>query len=405
MRITGDDLAGGAGRYDRQALIDWWDQGKVARARVLLVGAGALGNEVLKCLALMGVGHVLAWDFDRVERSNLSRGVLFRDGDEGRLKVEVAAERARDLNGDVRVHARADDVVHRAGLGLFLWADVVIGAVDNREARVFLNSACARTRRTWIDGAIEGLSGVVRGFSPAKGACYECTMNATDRRLLAERRSCALLAREVVAQGHVPTTAVAASVVGGLQAMEALKVLHGQPFLEGEGLHWNGLVDDVSRVRYPRRDDCPGHDAIDEVVPLGLGVHDVTVGELLARAERTLGPGAVLDLSRDVVVHWTCPSCGLDTAGGAVLGAVREREARCPACGTHRVLDIAGSVSRDGPVSPSATPGSLGLPPFDILVARAGLGRQVGWLFDGDAARELGPLAGSFDVGGERART
>ena len=87
----------------------------------------------------------------------------------------------------------------RGGLGVFAWADVVIGAVDNREARVFINSACARVGKTWVDGAIEALSGVVRVFSPGTGPCYECTMNKTDRKLLAERRSCAMLAREAVA--------------------------------------------------------------------------------------------------------------------------------------------------------------------------------------------------------------
>ena len=116
---------------------------------------------------------------------------------------------------------------------MFLWADVVIGAVDNREARVFINSACARTRRTWVDGAIEGLSGIVRVFAPHRGACYECTMNSTDRKLLAERRSCALLARDLVLQGRVPTSAVAASIIGAMQVQEAIKAVHGQPTLAG----------------------------------------------------------------------------------------------------------------------------------------------------------------------------
>src|SRR5262249_12104288 len=65
------------GRYHRQTLIEWWDQARVAAAKVLVVGAGALGGEILKLLALVGVGRTLLWDFDRVETSNLSRGVLF----------------------------------------------------------------------------------------------------------------------------------------------------------------------------------------------------------------------------------------------------------------------------------------------------------------------------------------
>jgi adenylyltransferase/sulfurtransferase len=382
-------------RYHRQSLITWWDQKRVREMRILVIGAGALGNEILKLLALIGSGYTLVYDPDRIERSNLSRSVLFRQADEGRYKAEVAVQKMPEINPDVRGHARCANVIASAGLGVFLWADVVIGAVDNREARVFINSACARTNRTWIDGAIEGLAGIVRVFSPRQGACYECTMNATDRKLLAERRSCALLARGAVLRGHVPTSAVAASVIGAMEVQEAIKVLHGQPALVGQGLHLDGLFGEVSRVAYPRRPDCPGHEDLGAIIPLGLGVADVTLGDLLDRAEAAVGAGASLDLSRDVIVQWTCSSCGATAPGGAVLGTAREAQAACPGCGAHRGLEIASSISRDGLVDLALTPAQLGLPPFDIIVARQGMERQVAWLFDGDAGAVLGPLADS----------
>src|SRR5207302_11202196 len=81
-------------RFARFRLISWWDQQRLARAKVVLIGVGALGNEVLKNLALLGVGSVFLADLDRVEDSNLSRSVLFRAEDRGRPKVEAAAERA-----------------------------------------------------------------------------------------------------------------------------------------------------------------------------------------------------------------------------------------------------------------------------------------------------------------------
>lgn len=390
VRVGRDD------RYHRQTLIAWWDQQRVQEARILVIGAGALGNEILKLLALIGSGWTLVYDPDKIERSNLSRSVLFRESDEGELKAAVAVRRMHEINPDVAAHALGDNVLAKAGLGVFLWADVVIGAVDNREARVFINAACARTRKTWVDGAIEGLSGIVRVFSPHTGACYECTMNRTDRKLLAERRSCALLARDAVLRGHVPTSAVAASIIGGMEVQEAIKVVHGQPALTGEGLHLDGLYNQISRIAYPRRADCPGHEDLGDVVPLGLGVADITLGVLLDRAEAALGAGASLDLSRDVIVQLSCPSCGHTTPGRAVLGTVRESQAACPRCGAHRAVDIASSVSRDGLVDLSLTPADLGLPPFDVIVARQGMERQQAWLFDGDAAAVLGPLAGSY---------
>src|SRR4026207_2103876 len=188
--------------------------------------------------------------------------------------------------------------MHTMGLGIFLWADVVICGRDNRLARRFVNSSCARVRRTWIDGAIEGLSGIVRVFDPARTACYECTMNETDRKLVRERLSCAMPARAAIQHAHVPTTSVAASFIAALEVQEAIKYLHGQPTLNGEGIHVNGMWHDFSRVQYRRRDDCMAHDHFENIVPLQLGVNDITLGELLDRAEAKLGKGVTLELRR-----------------------------------------------------------------------------------------------------------
>ena len=82
-----------------------WDQARVRAARVLVVGAGALGNEVLKNLALLNVQQLIIMDFDRVEASNLTRSILFRqaDADAGRYKAEVAAERLLEINPDLKI--------------------------------------------------------------------------------------------------------------------------------------------------------------------------------------------------------------------------------------------------------------------------------------------------------------
>ncbi|MFN8857498.1 MAG: HesA/MoeB/ThiF family protein, partial [Planctomycetaceae bacterium] len=73
-------------RFARFRLMSWWDQPRLAAARVLVIGAGALGNEILKNLALLGIGQAVVCDLDQIEQSNLSRSVLFREGDRGRAK-------------------------------------------------------------------------------------------------------------------------------------------------------------------------------------------------------------------------------------------------------------------------------------------------------------------------------
>ncbi|WP_207765360.1 HesA/MoeB/ThiF family protein [Cuspidothrix issatschenkoi] len=87
-------------RYDRHHLIDWWDQQRLKAAKILVAGAGALGNEVLKNLALVGVGNITVIDFDTVSITNLTRSVLFRESDVGLPKVEIARQRVLEPHGE-----------------------------------------------------------------------------------------------------------------------------------------------------------------------------------------------------------------------------------------------------------------------------------------------------------------
>src|SRR5580692_652865 len=88
-------------RYDRQERVSWWDQTRLARATVLVVGAGAIGNEVVKNLALIGIGNVVVVDLDIVETSNLARCIFFRAEDEGEPKALTLAHRAASVNPDI----------------------------------------------------------------------------------------------------------------------------------------------------------------------------------------------------------------------------------------------------------------------------------------------------------------
>ena len=153
-------------RFDRFRLISWWDQNRLASAKVLVVGAGALGNELVKNLALLGVGHVLIADMDAIENSNLSRSVLYREKDNGTQKSIAAARAAKDIYPDMKVHHFDGNVVHDLGLGVYRWADVILGGLDNREARLSINRNSYKVNKPWIDGAIEQIQGIVRVFAP-----------------------------------------------------------------------------------------------------------------------------------------------------------------------------------------------------------------------------------------------
>ena len=152
-------------------LLSWFKKEKVRNSRVLVAGAGALGNEVVKNLALFGVGHIFVVDFDQIEISNLTRSVLFREEDAycHAYKADIVAKRAMEINPQIKVTPIVGNLFSEVGLGIYRSVDVVIGCLDSRIARYLLNRLSLRAGKTWIDGSIENLTGTVRVFTIARG--------------------------------------------------------------------------------------------------------------------------------------------------------------------------------------------------------------------------------------------
>lgn len=379
-------------RFARFELISWWDQPRLAQARVLLIGAGALGNEILKNLALLGVGQVFLADRDTVANSNLSRSILFRAEDCGRPKVEVAGRRAVDIYPELRVQPFHGNVVYDLGLGIYRWADVILGGLDNREARVAINQSAARAGKIWIDGAIERLDGVARVFDPANGPCYECTMSEVDWKMLEARRSCALLTRRDMEEGKVPTTPTTASVIAGIQCQEAVKLLHGLPVIAGQGFVFDGTHHQSYLVRYSRNDDCPAHDAYIPVETLPWRVSETPISEMLARVRADLGPDAVIETNQDLLSALRCEACDTEDPLLTSLGKVSETEGLCPKCRQPRTPSIYHTITGREPFVRSRTLGELGIPPWEVLTGRSGM-QQRFYELAGDRADVLGCLA------------
>ena len=246
--------------YDRQELITWWDQKKLLASKVLVVGAGALGNEIVKNLVLVGAGNITIVDMDIIEHTNLARCVFFRREDELKLKAEVLSREAERMNPDVTSNFYTCPI-QELGDGFLLDFDLIIAGLDNREARVWLGGAANRTGKVWIDGAIEGLMGKVQTFVP-DGPCYACTMGDKDWEALAKRLSCKLLGVEEMQGGHTPTNATTSSIIAGIQTQEAIKYLVGKSdFYALENKVWRMLGEQmatfISHVEIS--DDCPFH--------------------------------------------------------------------------------------------------------------------------------------------------
>lgn len=359
------------GRFARFEKVEWWDQARLRDARVLVIGAGAIGNEVVKNLALLGIGHLAIADMDVIELSNLSRSALFRESDAGKPKAECAARAAREIYPDLDVRAIVCNVTASLGLGWFRRADVVVGALDNREARIFVNSACARVGRPWVDGGIEVLQGVARGFSPPQTACYECTMSDVDWRVVNTRRSCSMLARRALAHGGTPTTPTTASVIGAIEAQEVVKILHGLPALLGKGFVFEGATHSSYSVSYTVDPGCPWHEVVAPIEVLGDAGWNTPLTAVWSAAEALLGGVDALELGREIVERLECLSCGESRLLLRPIEGVHDDEAACLRCGGDATPHFLHSIAT-GSAYAERSARELGLPPWDIIWARRG---------------------------------
>lgn len=283
-------------------LLSWFKKEKVKNARVLVAGAGALGNEVVKNLALFGIGHIYVVDFDEIEITNLTRSVLFREDDayNHSYKAKIVAQRAMEINPQIKVTPIVGNLFSEVGLGLYRSVDVVIGCLDSRIARYLLNRLCMRAGKTWIDGGIENLSGLVRVYSPGVN-CYECSLTREEFNHIMLRTGCADVVRTQEKAGRVATTPISASIIGAIQVQEAMKVIHTNddepaPFktLQGKMLRYDGMTCTTNIYKFSSwKNNCPAHEHWENIVE-GEGLSaNMTVGAALTELNALLGCKAV----------------------------------------------------------------------------------------------------------------
>src|SRR5438128_3164542 len=145
-------------RYSRQRLfapIGEAGQARLAEARAVIIGCGALGAMQAEILARAGVGHLTLVDRDFVEESNLQRQIMFEESDAGeRLpKAVAAARRIQRVNSEVQVEALVADVSFENIEEVIATADLVMDGTDNFETRYLINDACVKAGKPWIYGA------------------------------------------------------------------------------------------------------------------------------------------------------------------------------------------------------------------------------------------------------------
>lgn len=418
IRIGSEDLV--EDRYHRLRLIGWWDQKRLHEAVVIVAGAGALGNEAIKNLALLGVGRMIVCDTDTIETSNLTRSVLFRLHDVGRHKAVVAAERAMEMNPDVTAIPVEGDLRFALGLGLFRRADVVLGCLDNIAARVYLSRQAYRMGKPSVDAGLDHLNGDVYTFAPPDGPCYECRLKAADRAEFKRRQSCLKLTRKDVAGGKVPTAPTIAAIASGLQTQIAVRQIHGLPVPSGRRLGLYGMSDMFFDIKLDVSDDCPAHGWLEclaghPVIETPLSAVTSTLDDLLREVRVRLGPTAhvSLDDDREVIIGLTCAACGAKRPALGLAGAMAEAEARCRACDAPEPMAPDVRSRFDGSEGLGhKTLAELGIPPLHIIRGRDDEARshepggdetprEVLIELTGDLPRFFGPAVAASRLGGQ----
>ena len=173
--------------------------------------------------------------------------------------------------------------------------DVIIGCVDSRWARYCINRLALRAGKPWVDGGIDSLEGTARVFIPGQN-CYACNLGPEGLREMHRRLSCTNTIRLNEAAGRVPTTPVVASVIGAVEAQEAMKLIHGERLtansqppiandeftsLCGKMFYYEGQHLTTKLVDFRAwDDDCPVHEQWTPVTESGL-TNECTVQEAL----------------------------------------------------------------------------------------------------------------------------
>lgn len=250
-------------RYSRNILLRELGeegQGRLHRARVLVVGTGGLGSPASLYLAAAGVGTLGIVDSDRVDLSNLQRQIIHATPDLGRIKVESAAEALLALNPEIEVRPLYVRLCAANIMEIVRDFDFVIDGTDNFAAKFLLNDACVLAGIPLSHGGVLRFEGQTMTILPKKTACYRCIFRQSPAEGTVD------ISSEVGILGSV------AGILGTIQATEAIKFISGAgDLLTSALLRFDALTMEFRRIPLQRQEDCP----VCGKNPVIIGVRDL----------------------------------------------------------------------------------------------------------------------------------
>jgi len=215
-------------------LILWGKEGqrRLREANVLMVGAGAIGNELAKNLAMLGLGRLTVVDFDLIELSNTSRMIFFDRRNVGQSKVKVLAKAVMAKYPHTEVVAY-ESKLESIPLNAYLEADVIVCGLDNMASRIYLSAVAAKHLVPIVDAGILGYQARIQTYVPPKSPCLACVLPKGQYGQLAGLKN---PCDPSIEEAKVASLATTASFVSSVQAQEVLKLIIGYPTFLGKGV-------------------------------------------------------------------------------------------------------------------------------------------------------------------------
>lgn len=241
-----------ASRYDRQvrfAPLGEAGQQRLARARVLIVGAGGLGSNLAEHLGRAGVGLLRLVDDDPVELVNLHRQHLYTEADvqAGLAKPLAAAERLRRINSQVRVEPVLGRLEAGNALELLDGMDLALDGTDNWPGRFIINDACVKVGTPWVFAGVVAAEAVTMTIVPGRTPCLRCVYESPPP------PEASPTCRDVGVLGP------AVGMIAAWQAAEALKLLCGRAdAINPDLVRFDLWGNRIQRMRLPgAQANCP----------------------------------------------------------------------------------------------------------------------------------------------------
>lgn len=312
----------------------------MSKLKFLVIGAGALGNEAVKALGLLGAGSVLIVDPDRIEASNLTRSVFFRLADEGRYKAETLASAAAAIFPYTRwdfLNLEIADI----GLAKLAHTDLVFSCVDNDLARLEIGWLGLRLNLPVSDAGLGGPDywrGRVSFFPGRVGACFCCKLPPARRREIlttAHSRGNSCWADTIVP--ILPSTPTMAAIFGALQVdfgLRCLLDLKQQPSTSAAATIEIRLDKHAELTRFATHisPGCPLHGLATQSDAC-LPYPQATARELLDAQN-----AEAIELDWPICVSARCTRCGKDWQPMRRVAWLR-RFGACPECGSRQILE------------------------------------------------------------------